>query len=387
MRRADGGRIRAVHVCKVKAVAGAETHLLMLLPALAARGIDVRLIVLEDPGHTVDGFCDALSSRGIAVERMRAPRRVDPRLARDLTRRVRALAPDVLHTHLVHADLYGLLVAWRPGIAAISSRHDNNPFRRRPVVRWLNRQAVRRADRVIAISRAVAEFVVTVEGADPSRVAVVPYGLDPQDVAAPPGSDLAGRRAVIGFVGRLEEQKGVDVLLDAVARLRSRHAPARLRIVGDGSLRRRLEDRAARLGLGAAVEFAGWIPNAAATMAHCDVVAVPSRWEGFGLVALEAMAAGKPVVASGVDGLREIVVHGETGLLVPPGNIGALAAALEEVLIDPGRAARFGAAGRRRLLAEFTVGRMVDATLEVYREALASRRPSRTAGVRTADHV
>lgn len=384
---ADEGRIRAVHVCKVKAIAGAETHLLMLLPALAARGVDVRLIVLEDPAHPVDGFCDALSSCGVAVERVRAPRRVDPRLARDLTRRVRALAPDVLHTHLVHADLYGLLAAWRPGIAAVSSRHDNNPFRRRPIVRWLNRHAVRRADRVIAISRAVADFVITVEGADPSRVAVVPYGLDPQDVSAPPGTDLSGREAVIGFVGRLEEQKGVDVLLDAFARLRSRGAKARLRIVGDGSLRRSLEARAARLGLGPAVAFAGWIPNAAETMAFCDVVAVPSRWEGFGLVALEAMAAGKPVVASGVDGLREVVVHGETGLLVPPGNSGALAAALEEVLFDPRRAARLGAAGRRRLLAEFTVGRMVAATIEVYREALASRRASRTGGVRTSDRV
>jgi len=367
--------MRVVHISKVKGIAGSEGHLLQLLPALAACGVDVRMIVLEDPSHTARAFCDALSECGIPNERLAVAGHLDVRLPRRLTHRLRALAPDVVHTHLVHADWYGLPAARRAGIrATVSSRHDNNPFRRRPLVRALNRRVMRCAARIIAISHAVAKFVVEVEGVDPASVVTIHYGLAPW----PPGEcGVAAMRTalgcpqtgpLIGVSGRLIEQKGVDVLLDAFPSVVERHPGAHLVVMGDGPLRGKLTERAARLGLDACVTFAGWIPDARRAMAACDVMVMPSRWEGFGLAALEAMIAARPLVASDVDALPEIVQHGVSGLLVAPGNRSALAAAIDSLLDRPAWAASLGGAARQRALECFSVERMAAATCALYGE-------------------
>jgi glycosyltransferase involved in cell wall biosynthesis len=378
--------MRVVHISKVKGIAGSEGHLLQLLPALAARGIDVRMIVLEDPVYPARAFCDALTTRGVAHETMPLAGHVDLGLPRRLAYRLSALAPDVVHTHLVHADWYGLPAARRAGIrATVSSRHDNNPFRRRPLVRVLNRRVMRSARRIVAISQALSEFVVAVEGADPASVVRIHYGLD----SGPPdeGSRAGGRAALgcpeegplVGVAGRLIEQKGIDVLLDAFPAVLQRHPAAHLVVIGDGPLRASLAERAIRQGLGRRVRFAGWIPEARPAMAVCDVMVMPSRWEGFGLTALEAMAAARPLVASDVDALPEIVLDGVTGLLVPPDNASALASALNSLLNRPAWAATLGAAARRRVLEDFSVEKMACATQALYTEIVAADlNPSRT---------
>jgi glycosyltransferase involved in cell wall biosynthesis len=370
--------MRIVHLSKVKGIAGSEGHLLLLLPALAARGLDVRMIVLEDPSHPARAFCGALADRGIAHETLPIIGYADVRLPGRLTRSLRALAPDVVHTHLVHADWYGLPAARRAGIrATVSSRHDNNPFRRGRLVRALNRRAMRDATRIVAISHALSDFVVEVEGADRSSVVTIHYGLDPWPLA---GGSVAATRAalgcpeegpLIGVAGRLIEQKGIDVLLDAYPSVVARHPAAHLVIVGDGHLRAALAVRAARLNLDGRVTFAGWIPDARSVMPACDVMVMPSRWEGFGLVALEAMIASRPLVASDVDALPEIVQHGATGLLVAPGSASALAAAINSLLDRPEWAASLGAAGRRRAVERFGVENMARATHALYEEIVA----------------
>jgi glycosyltransferase involved in cell wall biosynthesis len=370
------GSTRVVHICKVKGIAGAERHLLQLLPALAERGVDARMLVLEDPAAPARGFCEALQRSGIPVETLRTPRHVDPLLASRIASRLRQAKPDLVHTHLFHADLYGLAAARRACIrAAVSSRHDNNPFRRRALVRWLTRRAMRNARRIIAISHALARFVRDVEGADEASIVPVHYGLRVEglkgtetDQARAALGSRPGER-VIGFVGRLIEQKGVDVLLDAFPRIREQHPEAALVIVGDGPLRRDLHARAERLGPG--VRFAGWIDQAVRTMAACDIVVMPSRWEGLGLVALEALACARPLVASDVDALPEIVRNRETGLLVPPGDPSALAAAVVALLNEPGWAASLGEAGREDVRDRFSIERMARATLDVYATVLA----------------
>jgi glycosyltransferase involved in cell wall biosynthesis len=166
--------------------------------------------------------------------------------------------------------------------------------------------------------------------------------------------------------GRLVQQTGVDVLLAAFPRVQARHPTARLLIVGDGPLRATLEAQAAALGLGEAVIFTGWRDDARALMPACDAVGVPSRWEGFGLVTLEAMGCTRPVIASRVSALPEIVQDGETGLLVPPDDPPALAEAITKLLDDPDRAAALGRAGYERLQQHFSVEAMAQATLDVY---------------------
>lgn len=371
--------LRIVHVCKVKGIAGAERHLLTLLPAQKQAGDDVRLIVLEDPAVPVPQFVSATEARGIPVEVVRAAHHLDPSLTRTLTDRLRRQSPDIVHTHLVHADVYGLPAARRAGVAAtVSSRHDSNPFRRGTVMRWITRRSMRDARRVIAISGAVARFVRDVEGVDESAIVSVPYGLD-----APTIDDrrrLEARAAMgcgddailIGVVGRLVWQKGIDVAIDAFARVRLRHRDATLVIVGDGPLRSALQQHADALGLGTHVRFPGWIDDAKTVMPAFDLMLMPSRWEGLGLAALEAMACSRPLIASDVDALPEIVVNGRTGTLVPPDDATALAAAIEAYLERPAAAAAAGEAGRRRVIECFSVARMVRVTREVYEQSLTA---------------
>lgn len=369
--------LRVVHVSKVKGIAGSEGHLLRLLPGLSAHGVGVRMIVLEDPRYPAGSFYRALQAAGVAVETERLAGHVDVGLAGRLVRRLRELAPDIVHSHLVHADWYGLWAAARAGVPhAVSSRHNDDRFRWTRAVRWANRWAMRRADRVIAVSHALARFVAEVEGVDPSRIVAVHYGLEAQPLL-PDGRAAARARLgiaqdvpLVGVVARLVPQKGVEVLIDAFPAVRARHPTAQLVVVGDGPLRRQLETRAARLGAGSTVRFTGWLDDAMTVMPACDVVVVPSRWEGFGLTALEAMACARPVVATNVDALPEIVVHELTGLLVTPGDAAALAWAIASLLDDDGRANALGLAGFARLREHFRVEKMVQATLDVY-EAVA----------------
>ncbi|MEK6575905.1 MAG: glycosyltransferase family 4 protein, partial [Chloroflexota bacterium] len=218
-----------------------------------------------------------------------------------------------------------------------------------------------------------------VEGVPGSKIVRIHYGLDPATVTmrARPGalrSELGIGRDVplIGAVGRLTEQKGLRYLIEALARVRRLAPDARLVIAGDGPLRGMLEAQAAPLG--EAVRFLGWRNDVPSVMADLDVLCVPSLWEGFGLVTLEAMALSKPIVASRVSALSEIVVHGETGLLAPPADSAALADAITPLLTDPARARAMGERGRARLEKEFTVQRMARQHAVVYREA-ASRVP------------
>jgi glycosyltransferase involved in cell wall biosynthesis len=370
--------MRVVHLSKVTGVAGSEGHLLRLLPGLARHGVDVHMIVLEDTRYPVEPFCRALRAQGVEVETLPINHHLDPGLHSRLTRRFCDLQPDLVHTHLIHADLYGLPAAARAGVPfAVSSRHNNDAFRYNPLVKWANRRAMRHAQRVVAISHALARFVVEVEGIDPARVVTVHYGFE----APPP--DPEGRRAarltlgcadelLVGVFGRLVRQKGVDVLLDAFAAVQPRQPEARLIVVGDGPLRADLEKRAYDLDLDGVVRFTGWIEQARRLMPACDVIVVPSRWEGFGLVTLEAMGHARPLIASRTSALPEIVIDGQTGVLVPPEDPAALAAAIDGLLSDKHKAEAFGLAGYKRLVSDFSIEEMVEATLNVYNDVMKS---------------
>jgi glycosyltransferase involved in cell wall biosynthesis len=126
--------------------------------------------------------------------------------------------------------------------------------------------------------------------------------------------------------------------------------------------------QADRLGLREVVRFAGWVDDARRLMHACDLITVPSRWEGFGLVTLEAMACARPLIVSNTSALPEIVVDGKTGLLVPPEDSASLASAIARLLAHPDLAAQMGQAGYQRLIEEFSVDKMVCATLDLYRE-------------------
>jgi len=355
----------------MRGIGGSERHLLVLLPALAARGVDVSFVGLDDPAWDPEPFYREL---GVPAVRLRAPRDLDPALLLALRRKLQRLRPDVVHTHLVHADVYGALAA--PG-ALVSTKHNDDPFRLGPF-RHVERTLARRVRRVIAITEALARFNVERVGLPAEKVAVVHYGLD--EPPAPWGENpplvLPDGARVLVAVCRLVPQKGVDVAVRALAEIRRDHPDAVLVVFGDGDQRDALVRLAADLGVGDALYLPGRAGDVAAWLARAEVVVHPVRWEGFGLALLEAMLVGRPVVASAVSSVPEIVVDGETGLLVPPDDPGALAAAIGRLLGDADIASAYGAAGHARALAEFSVARMATRTLGVYEGALGGAAPS-----------
>lgn len=368
---------RVIHLSKMTGAAGSEGHLLTLLPGLRARGVDARLWILVEPDKPVDEIARRAEAAGVPVERVIIRRDLDPRLWRDLARRFRAARPDIVHTHLLHADLYGIPAARHAGApCVVTSRHNDDRFRHWLPMRWLNRWLWRQVSGGIAISDAIRRFSIEVEGAPVARVRTVRYGLDPQARPAPPAARHTLRAALglpddtplIGSVCRLIAQKGLDHALDAFALVAAEFPAAHYVIAGEGPLRAALEAQAARLGLQERVHFLGWRDDAPAIFAALDLLLAPSLWEGFGLVFLEAMALGVPVISTQVSAIPEVIADGETGWLVPPGDAESLAGGLRAALGDPGERRRRGEAGRARLETQFTVDAMVERTLALYRE-------------------
>jgi glycosyltransferase involved in cell wall biosynthesis len=375
-----------LHVVKVAGISGAENHLLLLLPALRERGWEVVVVMLHEGEPGAEEFATRLEAHGVAVERVRLSRPFDPRVVARIASRARRDRPDVLHTHLVHADFHGLPAGRLARVPAlVTTKHGFNAFRDRKAFATADRTVAALADVHVAISAGLARYLAEREGFDAASFEVVHYGIAAG--AEPPPLPGAPKLAV---VGRLIPIKGHEVLLRAVARARDRIPGLTLEVAGDGELEPELRASAAGLGLGDAVTFLGRVAPADPVLERAEVVLVPSFGEGFGMVALEAMERGRPVIASAVGGLPEIVDDGRTGLLVPPGDVEALADAIAELASDPGRVAAMGAAGRARALTEFSQERCTERIEALYGTALAAageRRFRRSSHARSSAHA
>jgi glycosyltransferase involved in cell wall biosynthesis len=343
----------------MRGIGGSERHLLALLPGLDALGVELVFVGLDDPAFAPGPFYDQLP---VETVRLPMPHDLDPRLLHRLRGALRDA--DLVHTHLVHADAYGALAAG--GATLVSTKHNDDPFRAGPF-RHVERALTRRATRVIAITEALKRFTVERVGLPAEKLEVVHYGLDapPEPWGENLGLDLPHGAVVLLAISRLVPQKGLDVAVRALARVREQEPRAVLVVLGEGPERERLA--------GDGVYLPGRVGDVAAWLDRAELLVHPARWEGFGLALLEAMLAGKPVVATRVSSIPEIVVDGETGRLVAPDDDEALAVAILRLLRDPTEAQRLGEAGLARARSEFSVQLMSRRTLAVYERALSSR--------------
>src|SRR4051812_17262366 len=268
----------------------------------------------------------------------------------------------VVQTCDLYANIFGL-----PGAALarvpvrIGSRRELNPDKSPGQIR-LQRLAYRSATKVVANSQA-ARHILEAEGLEPRSIAVVPNGVDLGSVVR---RKHRGAVRTIVTVANLRPEKSHETLLAAAAMLVDSHPDLRFQIVGDGPRRAELEQLASTLGVSRQVEFLGHREDVPALLANADLFALPSRSEAFPNGAIEAMAAGLPVVACATGGLLDLIDNGQTGLLVEPDNAPALAGAIESLVLSPARAAAMGAAARDEVTRRYSFDRMVRSFEDLY---------------------
>ena len=373
--------MRIAHIIKVTRISGAERHLLFLVEGLRKRGIDAHLIILVERDRPMDEMARAAEKRDIPLTRLTIHRDYDLPLLLRLRRALRQIKPDIVHTHLIHADVFGYAAAKLAQVSAVvSSRHLDDIFRYRSRWRRINRWLWRRIDAGIAISAAMKRFALETEDAPADKVSIVLYGMEyrwrsDDDIASSRDQlrtelNLPPAAQVLGMASRLVEQKGIPYALEALRRIRSDFPRAHLVIAGDGEKAGELRRLASMLGIADRVCWLGWREDAADLMAAFDIFLLPSLHEGFGLALLEAMARRVPIIASRVGAIPEVVVDGETGILVEARNVDQLAEAMARLLKDRALRKYMGLLGAARLEEHFSVDKMVDGTLAIYQKIL-----------------
>jgi len=368
--------MRILHVITTLDVGGAEMHLLQQVTGQCARGHEVRVAWLKGGGCLAEDFEQA----GATIAGRCGPFRLMGELRR----------AELIHSHLLKADALTAVCAKLCGRAdrLVSGKHNDERALLNPWVSRLHGVLGNIPRRTIALSDHVARFVEEHGRVEPARMRRVYYGIDPtpfEVAGAAREEHRADLRREFGFgaedpvfvcVARFAPQKAHDVLLEAFARARDAVGEAarpRLLLVGDdpfGDGRERAEGWASERSLGEDCVFCGIRRDVPRLMAGSDVFVMSSLWEGLGLVFLEAMAMGLPVLGSKVSAIPEVVLEGETGLLVPPGDPVALAEGMERLIMDPGLRGSLQAVGPGMVRERFSLDRMVEETLAIYEELL-----------------
>ena len=363
-------RGRMLHVITGVEVGGAENHLLSLCEGLVERGFDVTVAYLKGEGELAQEFRDA----GCDVVRISIHADADPFGFARLLAHVARRDYDIVHGHLFHGNVYGVTAATLAGVpVVVSSKHNDPPFWDEQPYRLMHDVTVNRVDRVFPISDNVKRYLLATTSVSPEKVQTIQYGLDTsrfdlvEDVSTV-REEFEGEK-LVGTVARLTEQKDLGTLIRAFATVAGDH-DAHLVIVGRGEQRDELERLVANCGVASAVTFTGFREDVPALMHAFDVFALPSRWEGFGVVFLEAMAAQTPVVASNTSAIPEVVSDGTTGFLCKPGDLKAFAERISTLLNDDELRTEMGEAGRQRLESKFSVERMVDEMVAAYSSLL-----------------
>lgn len=293
---------------------GAERFLLDLVLNLDQKRFTPHIILFHHAGFWVE----EARAKGIKVTVLRKYFKIDPWNFLRLLRLVKNLKPDIIHTQL-GGDVYGRLAAKILGIKAVVSTEQNVNPRESKLLTFTKLISARYAAKLVAISEAVRDDMVSRYALEAKNIEIIYNGVNPERFASQPlPQPRAGRPLVIGSVGRLTPQKNFSLLLKALARL-----PFDLRciIVGEGELRAELEAEAISLKIAEKVSFPGLSNKIPEFLYGLDIFVLPSRWEGLGVILLEAGLANRPIVASDVDGIKEIISDGQTGTLFHSENI------------------------------------------------------------------
>jgi len=387
--------IRVLRLIARLNMGGPALHVSYLTNGLAGRGYETTLAAgsLARGESSMSFVAEEL---GVKVETIPQLHReisplYDPLTVARIVGLIRAVRPHILHTHTAKAGAVGRIAAVLAGEArppiVVHTFHGHvlrgyfDPAKT-AFFRALERTLARRTTRLVAVSPEVRDDLVGLGVAPAEKFSVIRLGIDlERRLAASDNGGTALRRLfgvaadefVVGWVGRMTAIKRVDDVLLAFRALRERGVDARLCLVGDGPDREDVEQRAHDLGIARHTLFVGYQRDVAAYYSFFDAFVLPSANEGTPVSAIESLAAGRPVVATGVGGTPDVVEDGANGMLVAVGDVDAIAAALELLAHDPELRRELGEHGRERVISRYRVERLVDDVDALYRELLSLR--------------
>lgn len=355
---------------------GAEKKLLELVKCMDRSKFNTVICSLGLVEHIRDEF----ENIGVKVYTIGRKKRIDVSLIPRVARLMKDQQIDVVMSTLFYADVLGPLAGRLARVKAIFSWETIS------APEWLYKRrlypylfAIRFCDRVIAVSQATAQFLKEKRKVAPEKIMVIPYGVDLQKYRNGDNSDIRQRlqlgqdELVVGVVGRLHPQKGHRYLIQAAEKIVTEIPNVKFVFAGDGDLRGELEAQIRSQGLENNFRILGYRDDIPEVMRAFDIFTLPSLYEGLPNVVLEAMACGKPVIATAVDGTVEAVVDGKTGLLVQPADVDALRRSLITLLRDRELAQRMGKNGRLRVETQFSLEKQVQRFEQLYESFVGQR--------------
>lgn len=357
-------KIKIIYIITSLNFGGAEKLLIDVVRYLDKSRYEVKVLTVTGGGPLVSEF----EKVGIAVKIFEKKNKLGIGVIWQIYKYLKQEKPQIVHTHLFGGDTWGRLAAIFARVPIIiSTEHNTNldeGFLKRLVKIFLSLFN----KKVIAVSQAVKNYSVAVDHINEKKMIVIPNGIEIDKFVVIPEKKY-GSPPVIGIIGRLERQKGHEFLFEALNLIKT--IPWTLWVIGQGSLGPRLEKLAKDLDLRERIIFLGARRNIREFLEQIDIFVLSSLWEGLGLAVLEAAAAGKPIVASRVGGIPEIIENGKTGVLVEPKNIKSLAEGLERVLLGESEAKEMGRRAKKEMV-KFDVKNMVVAYEKLYEELITN---------------
>jgi glycosyltransferase involved in cell wall biosynthesis len=379
----DSGRSKArpravLHLLTGRTFGGAEEHALSILTAISEYGFEP---CLAAPAPLIAAMEPSLTDARVKCLPLEFSSRLDVLTGARLLRFIRRENIAILHSHLFIASFFGAGIARMAGVGTVlETCHGPEVWRMgkglKSTTFWVDRQIGRMVDKYIAVSHAAEQHLVGNKRVPKNKIRVIHNGRDLDRFAPADARRRVATRAALGLcdepviltMARLEDQKGHRHLIDALAIMAPRRPDLVTLLAGSGWLESSLRAQCAAVGRTDRVRFLGYRRDVAELLEAADIVVLPSLYEGLPLAAIEALAAGRPMVATEVDGTPEVVIHEQTGLLVPPANPTALAAAIERLLDDPALASRLASDGRKFVHENFAVQRQIEQTAALYSE-------------------
>lgn len=369
---ANNEKIKVVHLIGSTGLYGAERWILALMRALDPDWVPSVLVNLVDGENEVSEVVAAARQRGLDAMDFYTGGKFNPFSAVRMARWAREQGVQIIHGHGFKSDVFGLLASRLAGCKIMTTPHGWSVEKDRKLQMYeqLDRLLFRLMDLVCPLSPELAKGLKSAVSA--ARLKLVYNGVDIDEVrAAMTGNRNHTEDFVIGYVGRLVKLKNLETLLASFHILQADRPNVRLKIVGDGPERANLEHQAKQLGIGECIEFLGFREDAVSCLKDFDVFVLPSLSEGIPRCVMEAMAASVPVIVSDIQGNRNLVSHGETGLIFSTGDSCNLAEMLVQIMDNPAEACALAIRGNRKIEEQYSNKKMAAEYTRLYQELLA----------------